>query len=118
MGGWRRSATTSGYVGFCRHRKVKPFRGRFAETCIDAIIGRMTGRSVGGGIFLIAWALVAAIHGPLTALNWHGYTEKLLRFADRRRLSNGMMTLGMARALGVVFTIVAPFALVLGIIVL
>lgn len=77
----------------------------------------MTGRS-GGGIFLIAWALIAGVHGPLTALNWHGYAEKLLRFANRWHLANGMMTLGMARALGVLFTVVAPFALVLGIVVL
>ena len=54
----------------------------------------------------------------MTALNWHGYTEKLLRFANRWHLSNGMMTLGMARALGVVFTVIAPFALVIGIVML
>lgn len=82
-----------------------------------AIIGRMTGRT-GGGIFLIAWALVAGVHGPLTALNWRGYTEKLLRFAGRWRFSDGMMTLEKARVLGVVFTVVAPVALVLGIVLL
>jgi len=74
-------------------------------------------KSLGGGIFMIAWAVIAAVHGPLTALNWHGYTEKILRFGERHRF-NGTMTLGLARFIGTVLSIAAPFVLVLGIMIL
>jgi hypothetical protein len=74
-------------------------------------------KSLGGGIFMIAWAVIAAVHGPLTALNWHGYTAKVLRLAERYRFS-GTMTLGRARFIGTVLTVAAPLVLVLGLAIL
>jgi hypothetical protein len=84
--------------------------------------------------FLVVWGLLATAHGVLLALNFRGYTERVLRLVGKFRrpgphynLGSGQWRVdrvgppfgvGTARLFGVVFAIVGPVVLTNGVIAL